>query len=81
MLRVLTVAWKTMLGAITAPLSAQMEALLLSPAMARCPDVRYLCLVDGLSMSPYFGRKSRYTLTLIVRQRPIFRGARRTTRS
>ena len=78
-LRVHTVAWKTMFDAVIAPLSSQMSALLCSPAMSRGLGVRYLCLVGGLSTSPYFvgrleqafGAKSRFALTLVVPQRPI----------
>ena len=40
-----------MFDAVTAPLSAHMEALLLSPTVARGLDVPYLCLVGGLEQA------------------------------
>ena len=71
-----TVALETMPDAVTTVM-CQMEALLLSSAMARRLNLHNLCLVGGLSTSPYFvgwleqGLKSKFELTQIVPQRPI----------
>ena len=71
-----TVVLETMLDAVM----CQMEALLLSSAMARRLNLRNLCLVGGLYMSPYFvrwleqGLKPKFPLTQIG---PQERGGRR----
>eukprot|EP01083_Nonionella_stella_P192415 711260_1 len=69
--------WISMFDQVIDPIQDHVEQLLRNPAMkSKC---KYLCLVGGLSCSPYFQHKmqsafdeeSRYKLRLIIPKRPI----------
>ena len=70
-------AWKLLFDHVMDPIVKHIHQLLNEPKLMR--NCKYLCLVGGLSTSPYFqsilrdtfGPKSKYRLTLIIPQRPI----------
>ena len=70
-------AWKLLFDHVMDPIVKHIHKLLNEPKLMR--NCKYLCLVGGLSTSPYFqsilrdtfGPKSKYKLTLIIPQRPI----------
>eukprot|EP01083_Nonionella_stella_P286560 975334_1 len=69
--------WISMFDQIIDPIQEHIEELLCNPSMMR--NCKYLCLVGGLSCSPYFqhkmktvfGERSRYKLRVIIPERPM----------
>eukprot|EP01083_Nonionella_stella_P009681 27761_1 len=72
-----TSIWMCMFDAVIDPMVAHVKQLLCEKSMVE--NCKYLCLVGGLSCSPYFqnkmrnvfGEQSKYKLRLIIPQRPI----------
>eukprot|EP01083_Nonionella_stella_P286561 975337_1 len=69
--------WISMFDQVIDPIQEHIEELLRNPSMMM--NCHYLCLVGGLSCSPYFqhkmetvfGERSRYKLKLIIPERPM----------
>lgn len=69
--------WKNMFDHVTEPTINHIQNLLNEPKMMR--KCKYLCLVGGLSTSPYFqqrmraefGMRSRFRLEISIPERPI----------
>ena len=68
--------WQSLFDVVMDPIMGHTKKLLNNPTMNGC---KYLCLVGGLSCSPYFqyqmkqnfGKNSEYGLQLIIPRRPI----------
>ena len=71
------IVWKSMFDYVCDPTVDHIKKLLNEPKLMR--NCKYLCLVGGLSCSPYFqykmdeqfGKKSRYRLEVVVPNKPI----------
>ena len=71
------VIWKSMFDHVCDPTVDHIKKLMNEPKLMR--NCKYLCLVGGLSCSPYFqnkmdeefGMKSRYKLEIVVPNKPI----------
>eukprot|EP01083_Nonionella_stella_P286562 975339_1 len=69
--------WISMFDQVIDPIQEHIEELLRNPSMMR--NCKYLCLVGGLSCSPYFqhkmktvfGERSKYKLRVIIPERPM----------
>eukprot|EP01083_Nonionella_stella_P078673 215404_1 len=69
--------WISMFDQVMDPIQEHVEGLLCKPSMKM--NCKYLCLVGGLSCSPYFqhkmksvfGEQSEYKMRLIIPKRPI----------